>query len=64
MRPYLKRRTNMLYYALVFLLISIVAAVFGFGGVAIASAGIAKILFFVFLVLFLVSLVTHMSRRV
>lgn len=54
----------MLYYALVFLLIAIVAAVFGFGGVAIASAGIAKILFFVFVVLFLVSLVTHMARRV
>ena len=54
----------MLYYALVFLLVAIVAAVFGFGGVAIASAGIAKILFFVFVVLFLVSLVTHMSRRV
>jgi uncharacterized membrane protein YtjA (UPF0391 family) len=54
----------MLYYALVFLLIAIVAAIFGFGGVAIASAGIAKILFFVFVVLFLVSLVTHMSRRV
>jgi uncharacterized membrane protein YtjA (UPF0391 family) len=28
------------------------------------SAGIAKILFFVFIVLFLVSLITHMSRRV
>lgn len=54
----------MLYYALVFLLIAIVAAVFGFGGVAIASAGIAKILFFIFVVLFLVSLITHMSRRV
>ena len=54
----------MLYYALVFLLISIVAAVFGFGGVAIATAGIAKILFFVFIVLFLVSLITHMARRV
>jgi len=54
----------MLYYALVFLLIAILAAVFGFGGVAIASAGIAKILFFVFIVLFLVSLITHMSRRV
>lgn len=54
----------MLYYALVFLLIAILAAVFGFGGVAIASAGIAKILFFVFVVLFLVSLITHMSRRV
>jgi uncharacterized membrane protein YtjA (UPF0391 family) len=58
------RRTKMLYYALVFLLIAILAAVFGFGGVAIVSAGIAKILFFVFIVLFLVSLITHMSRRV
>ena len=56
--------TRMLYYALVFLLVSIVAAIFGFGGVAIASAGIAKILFFVFLVLFLVSLITHAARRV
>jgi uncharacterized membrane protein YtjA (UPF0391 family) len=60
----LKRRTKMLYYALVFLLIAILAAVFGFGGVAVMSAGIAKILFFVFIVLFLVSLITHMSRRV
>jgi uncharacterized membrane protein YtjA (UPF0391 family) len=63
-RPDLKRRTKMLYYALVFLLIAILAAVFGFGGLAIVSAGIAKILFFVFIVLFLVSLITHMSRRV
>ena len=54
----------MLYYAVVFLLIAILAAVFGFGGVAIVSAGIAKILFFVFIVLFVVSLITHMSRRV
>ena len=54
----------MLYYALVFLLIAILAAVFGFGGVAIVSAGLAKILFFVFIVLFVVSLITHMSRRV
>jgi len=54
----------MLYYALVFLLIAILAAMFGFGGIAIASAGIAKILFFVFIVLFVVSLITHMSRRV
>jgi uncharacterized membrane protein YtjA (UPF0391 family) len=54
----------MLYYALVFLLIAILAALFGFGGIAIASAGIAKILFFVFIVLFVVSLITHASRRV
>jgi uncharacterized membrane protein YtjA (UPF0391 family) len=55
---------TMLYYALVFLLIAILAAFFGFGGVAIASAGIAKILFFVFIVLFVISLITHVSRRV
>ena len=54
----------MLYYALVFLLVAILAAVFGFGGIAIVSAGIAKILFFIFIVLFLVSLVTHFARRV
>lgn len=54
----------MLYYALVFLLIAIVAAIFGFGGVAIVSAGIAKILFFIFVILFLVSIITHISRRV
>jgi uncharacterized membrane protein YtjA (UPF0391 family) len=54
----------MLYYALVFLLVAIIAGAFGFGGIAVASAGIAKILFFVFIVLFLVSLITHVSRRV
>ena len=54
----------MLYYALVFLLIAILAGVFGFGGIAIASAGIAKILFFLFLVAFLVSIVMHSARRV
>lgn len=53
----------MLYYALVFLLIAILAGVFGFGGIAVASAGIAKILFFVFIVLFVVSLITHTMRR-
>jgi uncharacterized membrane protein YtjA (UPF0391 family) len=52
----------MLHYALVFLVIAIIAAIFGFSGIYIAAAGIAKILFFLFLVLFLVSLV--MGRRI
>jgi len=56
--------THMLYWALMFFVVALVAAVLGFGGISIAAAGIAKILFFVFLVLFLVSLVTHLSRRV
>ncbi len=41
----------MLYWALVFFVIAIVAAFFGFGGVAADSAWIAKILFVVFLAL-------------
>jgi uncharacterized membrane protein YtjA (UPF0391 family) len=53
----------MLNWALAFLLIAILAAVFGFTGVAVASAGIAKILFFVFLVVFLVTLVMGIARR-
>jgi uncharacterized membrane protein YtjA (UPF0391 family) len=54
----------MLNWALMFLLIAILAAVFGFGGIAFAAAGMAKLLFFIFLVLFLVSLVAHGVRRV
>jgi uncharacterized membrane protein YtjA (UPF0391 family) len=56
-------RNNMLHYALVFFLIALVAAVFGFGGIAVASAGIAKILFYLFLVIFLVTLVMGVARR-
>lgn len=58
-----QRRYEMLYYALVFLVLALVAGFLGFGGVAFAAAGIAKILFAVFLVLFLVGLITHLGRR-
>ena len=44
--------------AWVFLVIAILAAIFGFGGIFVAAAGILKILFFVFIVLFLISLFT------
>jgi uncharacterized membrane protein YtjA (UPF0391 family) len=53
---------TMLYWALVFLVIALVAAALGFGGVAGAAAGIAQILFYVFLVLLLISLVIHFTR--
>ena len=46
----------MLHYALVFLVVALIAAALGFGGVAGTAAGIAKLLFLVFIVLFLVSL--------
>jgi uncharacterized membrane protein YtjA (UPF0391 family) len=53
----------MLYWALVFFVIAIIAAVFGFGGIASTAAGIAQILFFVFLVIFLISLVMGLAGR-
>ena len=53
----------MLYYALVFFIVAIVAGVLGFGVVAFAAAEIARILFFFFLVAFLVSLIMHISHR-
>jgi len=52
----------MLYWSLVFLLVAIVAAVFGFGNIAAGATSIAKILFFLFLVLFLVTLVANLVR--
>ena len=52
---------TMLHYAWVFLIIALVAAVLGFGGIAGTAAGIAKVLFFVFLVIWLVSFL--MGRR-
>jgi uncharacterized membrane protein YtjA (UPF0391 family) len=52
----------MLGWALTFLVVAIIAGVLGFTTVAGASIAIAKILFFVFLVLFLVSLVMHLVR--
>jgi uncharacterized membrane protein YtjA (UPF0391 family) len=52
----------MLYWALVFLVIALLAGLFGFGGIASAFVGIAQILFGVFIVLFLVMLVVGALR--
>jgi len=47
----------------VFLVIAIIAGFFGFGGVAFAAAGIAKVLFFFFVVIFVDMLISGMARR-
>ncbi len=47
----------MLRWTVTFLIIAIIAAVFGFGEIYTGAIGIAKILFFVFIVLFLISLI-------
>jgi uncharacterized membrane protein YtjA (UPF0391 family) len=56
----------MLRWALIFLVVAIVAALFGFGGIATAAAGIAKILFYIALVIFLVMLILGLmaGRRI
>jgi len=53
----------MLRWTLIFLLIALAAAAFGFGGIAVASAGIARILFYIFLILFVASLLSGLIRR-
>jgi uncharacterized membrane protein YtjA (UPF0391 family) len=57
-----KKEIIMLGWALTFLVIALIAAVLGFGGIAGASAGIAQILFFVFLALFVISLIARAVR--
>jgi uncharacterized membrane protein YtjA (UPF0391 family) len=53
----------MLYWAVVFLVIALVAALFGFGGIAVAAAGIAKVLFFLFVIIFVVTFMMGLMRR-
>lgn len=52
----------MLRAAIILLVIAIIAAVFGFGGIAGAATGIVKVLFWIFLALFLLNLI--FGRRV
>lgn len=53
----------MLQYAALFLVIAIIAAVLGFGGIAAGATELAKILFFVFLVVFAVTFLMGIIRR-
>lgn len=54
----------MLYWAAIFFIIAILAGFFGFGGIATASASIAQIVFFLFLVGFIISIVLHFAKAV
>jgi uncharacterized membrane protein YtjA (UPF0391 family) len=53
----------MLRWALLFFAVAIVAGIFGFAGIMVAAAGIAKLLFYLFLVLFLISLIGGLVSR-
>jgi uncharacterized membrane protein YtjA (UPF0391 family) len=54
---------GLLHYAIVFLVVALVAAAVGFGGVAGVAMEGARLLFWIFIVLFVLSLVASLIRR-
>ena len=54
----------MLRWALIFLVVALVAGLLGFTGIAGTAVGIARILFFVFILLFVLSLLFGSRRRI
>ena len=52
----------MLRWALIFFVVALIAALFGFGGIAGAAAGFAEILFFAFLVIAAIALIVGLAR--
>ena len=54
---------SLLHYAIIFLVVALVAAAVGFGGVAGVAMEGARLLFWVFIVLFVISLVAGLVRR-
>jgi uncharacterized membrane protein YtjA (UPF0391 family) len=53
----------MLHYAIVFFVIALIAALFGFGGIAAGAVEIGKLLFFVFLIIAAVTFVIGLMRK-
>jgi uncharacterized membrane protein YtjA (UPF0391 family) len=53
----------MLHYAVVCFVVAILAAMFGFSGIPALAAEIARVMFFVFIALFLVTLTAGVVRR-
>jgi uncharacterized membrane protein YtjA (UPF0391 family) len=58
-----RKEIDMLHYAIVFLVIALIAALFGFGGIAAGAVEIAKILFFVFVIMAVVAFVISLGRK-
>jgi len=52
----------MLRWALGFFVVALIAAALGFGGIAASAASIAQLIFYVFVILFVVSLLAHFLR--
>ena len=53
----------MLSWVFIFLVLALIAGVLGFTGIVVVSVEIAKILFYIFLVMFFVTLIVHIIKR-
>lgn len=53
----------MLRYSVTFLIIALIAALFGFGGIASGAVEIARILFFVFIIIAVITFVMNLFSR-
>ena len=53
----------MLHYSVVFLIIALIAAVFGFGGIAAGAVEIAKILFFIFAIIAIATFIISLVKK-
>jgi uncharacterized membrane protein YtjA (UPF0391 family) len=54
---------SLLHYAIIFLVVALIAAAVGFGGVAGVAMEGARLLFWIFIILFVISLVASLVRR-
>ena len=59
---YAPEEVLMMGWAITFLIVAIIAALLGFGGIAGVAVEAAKLVFFVALILFLISAVVHVVR--
>jgi uncharacterized membrane protein YtjA (UPF0391 family) len=54
---------SLLHYAIIFLVVALIAAAVGFGGVAGVAMEGARLLFWIFILLFVISLIAGLVRR-
>jgi uncharacterized membrane protein YtjA (UPF0391 family) len=57
------KELHMLHYSVVFLVIALIAAVFGFGGIAAGAEEIAKILFFIFAAMAIIGFIVSLMKK-
>lgn len=58
-----KHSSIMLRWSVIFFVVALIAAVFGFGGIAAGAASVAKILFFIFLAIFVITLIAGAMKK-